>query len=358
MFKDLFQATNKSKGIAGIQNVKISSKGSGLIHDEGATVADLDHSTNGGPKLVSSKKTEELQMLAQASQLQQANERQLSKNRSKKDLKNKFKSSSAIYNDGVKASEPEDEDDIKGDADTKNISEIIQRHIQKEEAEKERAEKGQPAYPLPTGLAGNLDSIKNGKSAYQIDDSEIDEIIKQHLIEEEQSVAKEKLKIKKKKSKGAKKKSSTEVDAEKEKKEACTQPEDEIDHEENTHSGDDDYDDDELDQHNDDEDEIDDETEGLKAKKRSPDDDDDDPYDFLDDSLNLNVKSPKLTLIEHLRLLADIFNSSLDEASEYYDQIFDERAQFMLDFENILKIMTFDETVEFVLPCMQIYSSE
>lgn len=70
------------------------------------------------------------------------------------------------------------------------------------------------------------------------------------------------------------------------------------------------------------------------------------------------MKSPKLTLIEHLRLLADIFNSSLDEASEYYDQIFDERAQFMLDFENILKIMTFDETVEYVLPCMQIYSSE
>ena len=26
--------------------------------------------------------------------------------------------------------------------------------------------------------------------------------------------------------------------------------------------------------------------------------------------------------------------------------------------ENILKIMTFDETVEYVLPCMQIYSSE
>lgn len=125
MFKDLFQATNKSKGIAGIQNVKISSKGSGFIHDEGA--ADLDLSMK-GPKLVSSKKTEELQMLAQLSHLQQAssvNERQLNKNRSKKDLKNKFKSSSAIYNDGVKASEPEDEDDIKGDADAKNISEII-----------------------------------------------------------------------------------------------------------------------------------------------------------------------------------------------------------------------------------------
>jgi hypothetical protein len=82
------------------------------------------------------------------------------------------------------------------------------------------------------------------------------------------------------------------------------------------------------------------------------DDEDSDNYDYMDDSLNLNVKSPKQTLIEHLRLLADIFNSSLDGASDYYDQIFDERAQFMLDFENILKIMTFDETVEFVLPCM------
>ena len=64
MFKDLFQATNKSKGIAGIQNVKISSKGGGLIHNEGAQVADLDLSMNGVPKLVPSKKTEELQMMA------------------------------------------------------------------------------------------------------------------------------------------------------------------------------------------------------------------------------------------------------------------------------------------------------
>jgi len=157
------------------------------------------------------------------------------------------------------------------------------------------------------------------------------------LIEEE-SESKEKLKVKKKRSKGPKKK--PEGDAER----ADGQPEEEA--EENTNSGDEDYDEEE---------EIDDESEGSRAKKK---DDEDDPYDFLDDSLNLNVKSPKLTLIEHLRLLADIFNSSLDEASEYYDQIFDERAQFMLDFENILKIMTFDETVEYVLPCMQIYSSE
>ena len=38
--------------------------------------------------------------------------------------------------------------------------------------------------------------------------------------------------------------------------------------------------------------------------------------------------------------------------------MFDERAQFLLDFENILKIMTFDETVEYVMPCLQIFSSE
>ena len=155
---------------------------------------------------------------------------------------------------------------------------------------------------------------------------------------EEESESKEKLKVKKKRSKGPKRK--PEGDAER----ADGQPEEEAD--ENTNSGDEDYDEEE---------EIDDESEGSRPRRK---DDGDDPYDFLDDSLNLNVKSPKLTLIEHLRLLADIFNSSLDEASEYYDQIFDERAQFMLDFENILKIMTFDETVEYVLPCMQIYSSE
>ena len=54
-----------------------------------------------------------------------AGERQMIKNRSKKDLKNKFKSSSAAYHDGRKTSEPEDEDDMKGDAEAKNISEII-----------------------------------------------------------------------------------------------------------------------------------------------------------------------------------------------------------------------------------------
>ena len=59
-----------------------------------------------------------------------------------------------------------------------------------------------------------------------------------------------------------------------------------------------------------------------KAKlKRSPplDNISDNSQDLIDDSLNLNVKSPKQTLIEHLKLLADIFNSSLDGASDYYD---------------------------------------
>lgn len=129
-------------------------------------------------------------------------------------------------------------------------------------------------------------------------EDEVDEIIKQHLLEEESS-----LKTTKKKTKNS-------------------------------------------------EDDIDDETENKKIEDEIEVDIDKDDYDYIDDSLNFNVKSPKQTLIDHLRLLADIFNSSIDGASEYYDQIFDERAQFLLDFDNILKIMTFDETVEYVLPCM------
>ena len=67
--------------------------------------------------------------------------------------------------------------------------------------------------------------------------------------------------------------------------------------------------------------EIMDEVEKKKKIQAAMDEDDEDSdnYDYMDDSLNLNVKSPKQTLIEHLRLLADIFNSSLDGASDYYD---------------------------------------
>ena len=60
-----------------------------------------------------------------------------------------------------------------------------------------------------------------------------------------------------------------------------------------------------------------------KAEKAKKEGDDDENYDYIDDSLNLNVKSPKQTLIEHLRLLADIFNANLDGESDYYDQVFD-----------------------------------
>ena len=48
-------------------------------------------------------------------------------------------------------------------------------------------------------------------------------------------------------------------------------------------------------------------------------DDEDSPTDYMDDSLNLTVKTPKQTLLEHLQLLSDIFNSSIDGASDYYD---------------------------------------
>ena len=184
MFKELFQPTNK-QGISGV-SVSVTSK-------EGKT---------------------------------------LNQNRSKKDLKNKFQSSSS---------------------------------------------------------AVEFDDKENKNNS--IDESEVEEIIKQHLAEEE----------------GGKKKKKKDKEIE--------EPEEE------------------------------------EAEKKE-EDMDSDGYDYMDDSLNMNVKSPKQTLIEHLRLLSDIFNSSLDGASDYYDQIFDERAQFMLDFDNILKIMTFDETVEYVLPCM------
>lgn len=282
--------------------------------------------------------------------------KKLKKDTSKKDLKNKFKSSSATYKDGQKEGDDNEEDEradledggfdngraedddelrqhrimvglgVAGGEEEKNISDIIKRHIQKEEI-------------IKSAVASNK----------VVDEKDIDELIKQHL-EEEKAFRKEDEGDKTRK-RSIKLSKSGEANA--------------------------DADEDEED---DDEDDIEDET--MRKKKKlsssgqgvqgatltasagtspvSPDDEDEEgeDYDYLDDALSMSVKSPKTTLMEHLRLLADIFNSSLDEASEYYDQIFDERVQFMLDFENILKIMTFDETVEYVLPCMQIYSSE
>ena len=125
MFKELF-SHNKSNGIAGIHNVKITSKGSGVINEDDIT-DEVDDMMNGGPKLVNEKKNEELQVLA-SMQLVDDPEKQLGRTRSKKDLKNKFKSSSAIYNNGIKM-EPENEGQTRQDIDARNISDIISRHI-------------------------------------------------------------------------------------------------------------------------------------------------------------------------------------------------------------------------------------
>jgi len=126
MFKELFSQTNKSKGIAGIHNVKITSKGSGEVNDDDIT-DEVDDMMNGGPKLVNEKKNEELQVLA-SMQLVDDPSKQLGRIRSKKDLKNKFKSSSAIYNNGIKM-EQENEGQTRQDIDARNISDIISRHI-------------------------------------------------------------------------------------------------------------------------------------------------------------------------------------------------------------------------------------
>ena len=176
MFKELFTTANKSKGIAG---------------------------------MTFETKEEEV------------DDKQLNKQRSKKDLKNKFQSSAA---------------------------------------------------------AVDFDDKENKGNS--IDESEVEEIIKQHLMEEEGT----------KKKKKKKEKAKPEV----------------ADDDSGT---------------DDDSDQMDDETE-----KKRDEDEDSDGYDYMDDSLNMNVKSPKQTLIEHLRLLSDIFNSSIDGASDYYEQIFDERA--------------------------------
>lgn len=101
------------------------------------------------------------------------------KNRSKKDLKNKYKSSSTIHNEVHQKYEPEEEDDLKGDAEAKNISEIIERHIQKEEAERAGNESSGRSDDKSTKLFIGHQSTnqKQPKDNCQIDDAEIDEII-------------------------------------------------------------------------------------------------------------------------------------------------------------------------------------
>ena len=63
----------------------------------------------------------------------------------------------------------------------------------------------------------------------------------------------------------------------------------------------------------------DDDFENPQKGMEKPEKEDDDDYDYMDDSLDLREKSPKKTLIDHLKLMSDIFNSSIDGASDYYD---------------------------------------
>lgn len=130
---------------------------------------------------------------------------------------------------------------------------------------------------------------KRSNSSDYSEEQDVDDIINQHLMEEEQS-------NKKVGGKGGSSSSSIEE-------------EDDLYEDENEF-----------------EDPIEPKDLAKKAEKAKREGDDDENYDYIDDSLNLNVKSPKQTLIEHLRLLADIFNANLDGESDYYDQVFDERA--------------------------------
>ena len=163
------------------------------------------------------------------------------------------------------------------------------------------------------GPASNVRDLEN------LQESEIDEIIKQHLMEEEKD-----LNTKSKKSKKGKKKKGSASNNEMVK---ANNDNEEIPDEVEGEGEESEEDTDEEDYDDDIKDEIDENQKAAREKKLGTKDDDDyDDFDYMDDSLNLNMKSPKQTLIEHLRLLADIFNSSIEGASDYYDQIFEERA--------------------------------
>ena len=146
MFKELFQPTNK-QGISGV-SVSVTSK-------EGKT---------------------------------------LNQNRSKKDLKNKFQSSSATYYNQDLEQEPA-------------IVQNIKTHVATQD-ENDKENKKTKVYKL----SGNIETLKK-KSAGTVqysdlieDEEEVDDIINQHLMEEEQSKSRKNGKKKAKKGNAAKKK--------------------------------------------------------------------------------------------------------------------------------------------------------
>lgn len=125
----------------------------------------------------------------------------LSQNRSKKDLKNKFQSSSATYYNQDLEHEPAIQQNIKTVITTQD--------------ENDKENKKTKVYKL----SGNIDQLKK-KSAGTVqysdlieDEEQVDDIINQHLMEEEQS-NKSKPAAKKKTKKSTKKKKEGEQDGE------------------------------------------------------------------------------------------------------------------------------------------------
>lgn len=79
------------------------------------------------------------------------------------------------------------------------------------------------------------------------------------------------------------------------------------------------------------------------------DDEDEDEEDSEEESGEFEMMSAKQTLLHGLMRLADT------KAQRYS---LTELETFVFDLENILKILTFKETVEFILPAMEIFLNE
>lgn len=236
----------------------------------------------------------------------------MNKNRSKKELKNKFQSSSAPY---------------EGNEDADQEQEIAM-HIkppsqdQEDKENKAKDSKVQKANKTESKHSKKKSTQKNGDDVS--DDEDVDEIIKQHLMEEQEKkiVTKGNKGKSKKSNKNEKKVKNGSKEAEEDlfKFSKRNQKGEKIDINKDLVVAGKDSEEIESDEEGTDEDEI---YGGANDDFEDPDDaakklsDEDDGYDS--DSLDLREKSPKTTLIEHLKLMSDIFNSSVDGASDYYD---------------------------------------
>ena len=79
------------------------------------------------------------------------------------------------------------------------------------------------------------------------------------------------------------------------------------------------------------------------------DEEDEDEEDSEDESGDFDMMSAKQTLLHGLMRLADL------KAQRYS---LTELETFVFDMDGILKILTFKETVEFILPAMEIFLNE